>query len=43
MLFARLRGLELKSIPETVKEMINIFKLNEFSAKFVQNLRLGLF
>jgi ABC-type proline/glycine betaine transport system ATPase subunit len=42
MLFARLRGLELKSIPETVKEMINIFKLNEFSAKYVQNLRLRL-
>ena len=41
MLFARLRGLDLKLISETVKEMINIFKLNEFSNKYVQNLRFG--
>ena len=39
ILFSRLRGLEPKLLLQTVKEMINIFKLNEFSNKFVQNLR----
>ena len=38
-LFAGLRGLEGNLIAATVSEMINIFKLNEFSNKLVQNLR----
>ena len=38
-LFSNLRGLEDYLISTIVNEMINVFKLNEFSNKLVQNLR----
>jgi ABC-type multidrug transport system ATPase subunit len=38
-LFSSLRGLENNLISTVVEEMINVFKLNEFSDKLVQNLR----
>ena len=40
-LFAKLRGLEDKFIKICVDDLIKLFKLNEFSKKLVQNLRLA--
>ena len=40
MLFARLRGLESSAVTSTVNDMIKVFKLEEFSNKLVQDLRL---
>jgi ABC-type multidrug transport system ATPase subunit len=42
-LFAKLRGLEERFIKICVDDLIKLFKLNEFSKKLVQNLRLVVF
>lgn len=39
-LFARLRGLDSSIIENVVNDMIKVFKLNEFTNKLVQDLRL---
>jgi ABC-type multidrug transport system ATPase subunit len=40
-LFSNLRGLQRDNIKNVIEDLMNVFKLNEFKGKFVQDLSGG--